>query len=215
MFKNILRLWLPPIITDAIRQLRILYFDRPNVVFEGDDSLFKNEVSSVDIYGEYGCGKSTKWVLNNTDAQVIAVDTSSDWVDAVKNNNRINNDRLNIYHCNLGAVGGWGRPLNYDYKDSFADYTDYLWNQKENPQLILVDGRFRVCCFLTCLKFAKEGTKIIFDDYTNRPFYHFVEKYVPRIKECGRQCLFIVPDKSEIDMDELNCDIAAFRNVTD
>ena len=83
------------------------------------------------------------------------------------------------------------------------------------PKLVLVDGRFRVCCFLTSLKFAKEGTKIIFDDYIDRPYYHFVEKYLPREMECGRQCLFIVPSKSKIDMNELNKDIDSFRNVMD
>ena len=30
---------------------------------------------------------------------------------------------------------------------------------------VLVDGRFRVCCFLTSLKNAEQGTRIIFDDY--------------------------------------------------
>ena len=56
-------------------------------------------------------------------------------------------------------------------------------------------------------KFVDSRTKIIFDDYVNRPQYHFVEKYVSRINECGRQCLFVVPSKSEIDMDSLNKDI--------
>ena len=63
--------------------------------------------------------------------------------------------------------------------------------------------------------FLKVGTKIIFDDYVNRPHYHFVEKYVSRINECGRQCLFVVPSKSSIDMDSLNKDIDFFRFVMD
>ena len=83
------------------------------------------------------------------------------------------------------------------------------------PKLVLVDGRFRVCCFLTSLKFAEAGTKIIFDDYVNSPHYHFIEKYVSRINQCGRQCLFIVPTKSKIDMNSLNKDIDAFRFVMD
>ena len=80
---------------------------------------------------------------------------------------------------------------------------------------MLIDGRFRVCCFLTSLKFAKEGTKIIFDDYTTRRHYHIVEEHVSRAETCGRQCLFIVPPKSEIDFERLQKDIDAFRNVMD
>ena len=212
MFIKILKACVPPIFIIAIRILRsnsVL----PNVLFDGDDKLFKDEVKKVDVYGEYGCGKSTKWVLNNTAAEVIAVDTSSKWIGAVNKDNQSNNDRLNIHHSNLGDVSGWGRPLSYEKIGSFSDYTDYVWRQKKTPKLVLIDGRFRVCCFLTSLKFAEEGTKILFDDYTNRPHYHFVEKYVSRFKECGRQCLFVVPSKAEIDMVELEKHIVSFRNV--
>lgn len=213
MLKKILKAFVPPIIVVAIRKMR--GFENPNVLFDGDDDLFKDAITDANVYGEYGCGKSTKWVLNNTSAQVIAVDTSDAWVKVVQNDNQKNNERLNIHHSNLGEIGDWGRPTSFVKQDNFSDYTDFVWSQKEKPSVVLVDGRFRVCCFLTSLKFAEEGTKILFDDYTNRPYYHFVEKYLPRIRECGRQCLFVVPSKSEIDMDELNKDIAAFRNVMD
>ena len=209
---KILKAFLPPIFIAAVRKI---HFDSPNELFNGDDVLFKDLVKKVDVYGEYGCGKSTKWVLNNTSANVIAVDTSSEWVDAVKKDNKRNDDRLNIHHSDLGNVGEWGRPFSYEKMDFFSDYTDYIWKQNQTPKLVLVDGRFRVCCFLTSLKFAEEGTKILFDDYTNRPHYHLIEKYVSRVKEYGRQCLFVVPLKSEIDMDELDKDIASFRIVMD
>ena len=210
MFFKILNARVPQILIITIRKFR---FNSPNKLFNGDDTLFKDEIKKVDVYGEYGCGKSTKWVLNNTAIDVIAVDTSSEWVGAVKKDNQRNNERLNIHYSNLGDVGGWGYPLSYEKKERFSDYTDYIWRQKNNPQLVLVDGRFRVCCFLTSLKYAEEGTKIIFDDYINRPHYHYIEKYVRRKKQCGRQCLFIVPPKSSLDIDELNRDIELFRLV--
>ena len=212
MFIKILKACVPPIFIIAFRKLRS---HSSNKLFDGDDQLFKDEVKKVDVYAEYGCGKSTKWVLKNTSAVVIAVDTSSEWVSAVKSDNEINNQRLNIYHSDLGDVGSWGRPISYEKRAFFSDYTDFVWKQEKTPQLVLVDGRFRVCCFLTSLKFAEEGTKLIFDDYTNRPKYHIVEKYVSRLKECGRQCMFIVPAKAEINLIELEKDILAFRNVMD
>lgn len=211
MLKKIFIALTPPIVFTVYRKLR--GSNGVDELFDGDDALFKSEVMNAEVYGEYGCGDSTKWVLNQTSAKVIAVDTSSNWVRAVQNDNQEKNARLNIYHANLGEVGNWGRPLSYLRQSDFDDYTDYIWSQIEKPTVVLVDGRFRVCCFLTCLKFAAEGTRVIFDDYINRPNYHFVEKYVPRVRECGRQCLFIVPPKRDIDIDELQKDIAAFRNV--
>lgn len=188
--------------------------DNRNFLFAGNDSLFKNIVTNCTIYGEYGVGKSTKWVINNTSAEIRAVDTSAKWIRRVMNGHSMDR-RLDICHSNLGNVGFMGRPRDYSKRDDFSSYTDYLWKKDKNPDVVLIDGRFRVCCFLTSLKFGDEGTKIIFDDYVNRPHYHIVEKYIPRSRECGRQALFIVPPKENIDIDELNNDIAAFRLVMD
>jgi hypothetical protein len=80
---------------------------------------------------------------------------------------------------------------------------------------VVIDGRFRVCCFLTSLKFADEGPHIILDDYMRRPEYHIVEKYLERVEHCGRQCLTIVPSPQEIDFDSLENDINHFRYVMD
>ena len=186
----------------------------PNMLFNGDDKLFKEEVIMHHVYGEYGCGKSTKWILQNSTTEVISVDTSKYWVQKVLNQNKKNIDRLNIHYSNVGETTKWGYPKGYSNYINFNDYTDYIWKQKK-PSIVLIDGRFRVCCFLTSLKFAEEGTKIFFDDYTDRYHYHFIEKYVSIEKKCGRQCLFIVPSKNKIDINELNKDISLFRNVMD
>ena len=212
MLTKIIRFLLPPIIP----YLYIKFFSSINKsLFDGNDFLFKKSIEGIKIYGEYGCGLSSKWMLKNTNCKVISVDSSKEWVEKIKTENKKYESRLKINHVDLGKVRRWGFPINYDNNSNFSDYTDYIWKQSERPKLVLVDGRFRVCCFLTSLKFAEAGTKIIFDDYVNSPHYHFIEKYVSRINECGRQCLFIVPDKSKIDMHTLNKDIDAFRFVMD
>ena len=212
MFKKIIQLFLPPIIP----YLYLKFFSSLNKsLFDGDDFLFKKSLEGIRIYGEYGCGLSSKWMLKNTNCKIISVDSSKEWVEKIKNENKKYLSKLTINHIDLGKVRRWGFPLSYVKSKNFQDYTDYIWKQSESPTFVLVDGRFRVCCFLTSLKFAEEGTKIIFDDYVNNPHYHFIEKYVSRINECGRQCLFIVPAKNEIDMISLNKDIDAFRFVMD
>ena len=212
MIKKFLHWVTPPFIVSF---KRIFYrFNNPNSLFDSSDQLFKDILTRKEtkIYAEYGCGKSTNWVLKNTSAKVFSVDTSLEWVKEVKKNN---SENLNIHYSDCGEIGEWGMPLGYSKRSNFADYTDYIWKQADKPNVVLIDGRFRVCCFLTSLKFADEGTQIIFDDYTKRPHYHFVEKYTPRKLVDGRQCLFIVPKKSEIDFEELDRDIAAFRHVRD
>ena len=74
MLTNILKAFVPSKLIIPVRKMRSSY--SPNILFDGDDSLFKDELSKVGVYGEYGCGKSTKWVLDNTSSKVISVDTS-------------------------------------------------------------------------------------------------------------------------------------------
>lgn len=214
MIKKLLKSVVPPIFL-IIYHYFVNKKLTQNDLFDGDDVLFKNQIKDIKIYGEYGCGKSTNWVLNNTSSKILSVDTSSEWIEFVEKKNQKYIDRLKIFYINLGAVGDWGRPINYDKCNNFVRYTDQIWQQNDKPDLVLIDGRFRVCCFLTSLKYADEGTKIIFDDYILRPHYHFIEKYVNRIESSGRQCLFIVPKKNQINFNELNNDINYFRYVMD
>jgi len=189
--------------------------ERKQSLFDGDDWLFKRVLAESKLYGEYGCGDSTKWVLKNSNANVLSVDTSKDWIEKVKAAAPGSEERLCMEHVDLGELANWGRPVGYERRASIPRYTDFLWSTDRLPDTVLIDGRFRVCCFLTCLSKAKAGTRLLFDDYTIRPQYHVVESYVSRKEECGRQCLFEVPSKSEIDVERLERDIEAFRLVMD
>jgi hypothetical protein len=94
---------------------------------------------------------------------------------------------------NLGDLTKWGRPKSYKYRSSFIDYISGVWNFKSQADVILIDGRFRVACFLYSLIHAKKDSIIIFDDYLNRPWYHIVEDVIPLHDKCGRQAFFKVP----------------------
>ena len=185
---------------------------KKNQLFDGYDQLFKQNISVKTIYGEYGCGKSTMFVMKNYKIPIYSVDTSKFWIDKIQ---KENNSILNIKHIDLGEIGNWGRPKGYEYRSSFLDYTHWIWKQKSKPNLVLIDGRFRVSCFLTSLKFGDEGTKIIFDDYTNRRHYHIVEEFLKPIQFNERQALFIVPNKSTLDIKKIELEINKFSYVMD
>ena len=184
-------------------------------LFDGDDILFKDVLRTSKIFGEYGCGSSTEWVLKNTNANILSVDSSRNWVDKISSGNAAYNKRIKLKHIDLGAVENWGRPISYEKSYNFINYFNWIWNQDILPDTVLIDGRFRVCCFLTSLKYANENTKIIFDDYNNRPYYHVVEKFVKKEQTCGRQALFIVKNKNDINIDLLNIEINNFHYVMD
>ena len=111
---------------------------KTGILFDGDDNLFKKILNKSIVYGEYGCGLSTNWVLNNTHANILSVDTSKAWVESIKSKNIEHKNRLNIKLINLGEVGNWGRPLNYGSAFNFIAYTDWLWNQISSPDIVSV-----------------------------------------------------------------------------
>lgn len=170
-------------------------------LFKGEDDLFKEEIRSVKFYAEYGIGVSTQWVIENTDANIVAVDSSKEWVEHIRK--RIEDSpRANIQWIDVGPLKKWGRPVNYSKRENFPQYVNGVWGGENAPELVLIDGRFRVCCFFTSLLRAKPGTRIIFDDYIRRPHYHVVEDVIEPVKKTSRQALFIVPegiDRAELE----------------
>jgi hypothetical protein len=183
-------------------------------LFDGDEEIFKEIIVSAKTYAEYGCGASTIWVFNNTHCQIFSVDSSQAWLDTVEHKCG-KSGRLNLHFANVGKIKDWGTPCNYENYQNFNHYTDWIWEQNVSPDVVLIDGRFRVACFLTSLLRAKEGTRLVFDDYTNREEYHIVEKFIKPVKTCGRQALFVVPIKGALDMPGLELFIRHFRFVFD
>ena len=183
-----------------------------NTLFDGDDFLFKSLIADVKIYFEYGCGKSTEYMYKKSNSLIFSVDTSREWATKILNLSKDSNDeRLNVKWIDVGDVSDWGYPISFQKKQNFVQYANWFWNFRLRPDLVVIDGRFRILCFLTSIKFASIGTKIIFDDYTNRPFYHVAEEFLKIKDTCGRQALFEVDKRSKKLIDESV--ISEFKNV--
>jgi len=183
-----------------------------NMLFDGDDTLFKNLISEVKTYFEYGCGKSTEYMYKKSNASIFSVDTSKEWAAKTLNLSKDSNrERLNVKWIDVGDVADWGYPISFEKKQNFVKYANWFWEFGLKPDLVVIDGRFRILCFLTSIKFASIGTQIIFDDYTNRPFYHVAEDFLKIKDTCGRQALFEVDKGSKKLVDESV--ISEFKNV--
>ena len=115
----------------------------------------------------------------------------------------------------LGEVLSWGYPKDYSKRDNISEYLDFIWKQSRKPDLVLIDGRFRVASFLTTLKHCELGTTIIFDDYLKRSHYHIVEEMVLPIHLHGRQAIFKIESKDDIDFKLLDELLEKFMYVMD
>ena len=169
---------------------------QPNMDSDGLD-FFKNQIIQSHCYLEYGCGGSTVYANNTSNVKtIISVDTDLHYINKVKNIITTPIDNLHLCHVNLGEVADWGHPkTTLHYKD-FYKYSTMPWQiaKKINaiPDLIFIDGRFRVSCFLYSLVCASIDTIIMFDDYVNRSNYHIVEEFCKLNKYAGRLGIFVV-----------------------
>ena len=187
-----------------------------DILFDGSDKLFKEAALSCRVYGEYGSGRSTLWIARHTNAAIYSVDSSNEWTSHI--NGQIASLQLSdierrVKWINLGKTMDWGTPAGYSKKENFPDYFKEPWSNARSPDMVLVDGRFRVACFLTSLIHSPPGTKIFFDDYTKREQYWIVEEYCAVNATCGRQALFITP--TTIDRAAAQEAATSFYNVMD
>ena len=164
---------------------------------DGGFSFFSTAISNSKCFLEYGAGGSTAYAANvGKVTAIISIDTSKVWVDKVKQSLSNSETRLFINHCDLGEVGGWGTPINREKSAEFWRYTVTPWRvayeSKLVPDLVLIDGRFRVSAFLYSLLSARVGTLIMFDDYLDREHYFVVENFCKLKEKHGRMGVFSV-----------------------
>lgn len=153
-------------------------------------AFFRALLEKSSSYLEFGSGESTLLADKTGIARVTSIETDSAWVERLQG---MVSNRTTVHYINLGPVGRWGRPISYEYRDSFLDYCEAPFSGNANPDLVLVDGRFRVAAFLTALLRTEPGTQIVFDDYVSRPEYHIVEIVLRPYKIGTRQAYFQVP----------------------
>jgi hypothetical protein len=60
------------------------------------------------------------------------------------------------------------------------------------PDLVLIDGRFRVACLMTVLLRIQRPVRVLFDDYADRPKYQRAEALVRPRRMIGRMAEFEV-----------------------
>jgi hypothetical protein len=158
--------------------------------------LFCTTLSSSKCYLEFGSGASTNYATNVAKVPVvISVDSDPKWCHSVRENTYSSfAGKCHVEYCDLGTVGEWGMPLDKSGVDNFWRYMDTPWLIARNngyvPDVILIDGRFRVASFLYSLICSRPGTKILFDDYFDREHYFCVEEFSPVFERHGRMALF-------------------------
>lgn len=105
-----------------------------------------------------------------------------------------------LIHADIGLTGFWGRPLRARNPSAhrlrkWKAYPDTPWrfiSGEDMPDLVLIDGRFRVAATFTCCVNLQTypAAKILVDDYLERPEYHVIASHATLVKTVGRMAVF-------------------------
>ena len=190
----------------------------PQVTFPAQVAAYVKAIyTQASVILEYGSGGSTLLAANMPDKVVIAVENDARWAEDMQAwiANATLASRPRIYPINVGETGKWARPKNARHWKRFHTYPLKVWDEPsfEQPDVILIDGRFRIACFVTAYLRATKPTIVLFDDYLDRPHYHVVERLVAPTECVGRMARFDLQPLMQVPREELTWLVASFNEV--
>jgi hypothetical protein len=169
-------------------------------VFNPDElTLLSTLLHCSNRYMEFGSGGSTVLACQAVGREVTSVDSSSDWQVKVAGECRRLATRITptMTHVDIGGTGEWGYPTDRTRK---ADWPAYYRDPcPKDVDLVLVDGRFRVACFITAALRYPAGTVIMIHDF-QRAEYQCVRIVGREIARAGSLSAFVRHDR--VDMAE-------------
>ena len=143
---------------------------------------------------EYGSGGSTVLAAEMPGKTVFSVESDPAWAAGLRgwfNDNPTPSCPV-IHHADIGPTREWGHPLDDRAIKRWPGYALSVWDRPDfmHPDVVLIDGRFRVACFLTVAIRITRPVTVLFDDYADRDAYHTVETLAQPVARIGRMARF-------------------------
>lgn len=153
---------------------------------------------------EYGSGGSTVLAAEQPGKVIFSVESDAKWLADMQAWFAMTPpaSTLHLHYGDIGPTKAWGHPRDAASFRKWPKYPISVWDLPEflHPDLVLIDGRFRAACFLTCLFRSTQPMTVLWDDYSDRPIYHQVESLVKPVAMIGRMARFdITPMPMPVD----------------
>lgn len=142
---------------------------------------------------EYGSGGST--VLGaQLGRRVFSVESDKAWADRLAAYIDPISPNVHVHYADIGPTGAWGVPTRAREYRKFPGYALSVWDRPDfvQPDLVLIDGRFRASCLVAVMLRTTRPVTVLFDDYRKRSYYHGVEKLARKEEVIGRMARFTV-----------------------
>lgn len=158
-------------------------------------ALLKTLLASARRYVEFGAGGSTCLAAQTVSESVIAVDSSREWLDKVAASCAANAYSVQpvLMHADIGELRDWGWPRDESQRAKWPAYHEAVWSRPEaaSADTYMVDGRFRIACFMQIVLRCTPDAVIIIHDFSNRPNYGSVHMVAREIARASNLSAFI------------------------
>ncbi len=149
-----------------------------------EQRMLESALSQSSFFLEFGCGGSTQLARTVSKGRVVSVETDPVWIQNVLKSVQLQaNDML--LHADIGPVIEYGHPKNLLAQAHLISNYWSVFNKigpESSPDVVLVDGRFRVA---TCLRVAERfpTARLFIHDFTIRLEYKILLEFFVIVKE--------------------------------
>jgi len=172
-----------------------------------EKEVFRRYLSNCTNYFEFGSGGSTyRASITENIKTITSVESDQVFSEKIKKLS----PKIDMMYVDIGPTREFGNPSNRSKIHLWKNYPNAVKNCKENTDLVLIDGRFRVACALmVCLELPT--STVIVHDFNNRLQYHCILPYFDVIESV--ETLVVLKPKANFNRHE--CTILLNKHYND
>jgi hypothetical protein len=154
------------------------------IMTSGEEALYRSVVKNRARVLEFGVGGSTLVAMQEGVRHLLSIETDSLWSETALKTPSLAEGaaagRVEVRHVDVGPVAKMGRPQDPTRREDWPAYALSPWPHYADapPDVVLVDGRFRVACTMQAALRCPTSTTIVIHDFWNRPHYHEVLRFL-------------------------------------
>jgi hypothetical protein len=173
--------------TDVHHQLeRYKFIFEPHPFMPAEEREYlESQYLDASVILEFGAGGSTLFAIKNN-KRIISVESDKKFYEYlllhIKKSYSIKNSQILL--AKTGYTGRYGMPIFFPFSPRIVEkglsyvLTGYSQFDEFSPDLIFVDGRWRVACCLYALISGFGSSRLLLDDYEgDRSYKLLIEKY--------------------------------------
>ena len=172
---------------------------RPELTLpEEEADAVREAYEGAGVILEYGSGGSTVLAAEMPGKRVFSVESDPAWAEMMQGwfatNPPAKGSAVDVIWADIGPTKAWGFPADDSGWARYADYPLGIWDMEGfiQPDVVLVDGRFRTGCALATALRTEKPVQLLVDDYLRRKQYHRIEEFLGKPGIIGRMAEFEV-----------------------